>query len=442
MRSLSMRKFRLALLAAIAALAAVSATLALAAAAAPAVTTAAATSITNTSATFNGSVNPGGTATQYAFQFGPTSSYGEETPLTSAGSGSAASAVSAAQTGLQPGTVYHFRLIALSAAGTSVGSDQSFTTTGSATASNAPSASTSTASAISANGATLNGSFSPNGQATSYYFEFGPTINYGYVSTPQGVAGSSAGGNVTATLSSLTPGTTYHYQIVAVNPGGVALGGDETFTTANPPAATTSAASDILDSSANLNGTVNPSGAPTSYYFQYGTTTAYGLQTAPADAGSGTGAVAVHVHINGLSPTTAYHYRLVAVNDGGTVYGADQTLTTSTATSTVKLMGHMGFVSPGYIVGVEIGCFGPAPCQGTFKATVGGAVIGTGSFKQGSQTGGFQNIKLNTAGQQLLRGNRPNHLLAVNVLVSVNGGQTINGSLSFATWYWKDYFTH
>ncbi|HEX6584598.1 MAG TPA: hypothetical protein VF056_13425 [Thermoleophilaceae bacterium] len=98
-----------------------------------------------------------------------------------------------------------------------------------------------------------------------------------------------------------------------------------------PAAATTGAPSAITDSSATFNGTVEPNGAPTTYYFQYGTTAAYGSSTAPIDAGGGQGVVAASTAVAGLSPGTTYHYRLVAENSGGIRQGGDRIFTTSAA---------------------------------------------------------------------------------------------------------------
>ena len=53
------------------------------------------------------------------------------------------------------------------------------------------------------------------------------------------------------------------------------------------PTVTTGAASGISAKAATLNGTVDPNGASTIYWFEYGTTTSYGLQTGTRDAGSG-----------------------------------------------------------------------------------------------------------------------------------------------------------
>jgi hypothetical protein len=106
-----------------------------------------------------------------------------------------------------------------------------------------------------------------------------------------------------------------------------------------PPEATTSAASEVQQTRAKLNGTVNPKGTATSYYFKYGKTTSYGSRTEPeGNAGSGEASVEEHVSVTGLEPGTTYHYRLVATSAGGTVEGSDQSFTTlpQTAPSVVR----------------------------------------------------------------------------------------------------------
>src|SRR5438874_6409012 len=60
---------------------------------------------------------------------------------------------------------------------------------------------------------------------------------------------------------------------------------------AAPPSATTGAATSVTQSGATLTGTVDPQGMATTYRFEYGTSSSYGLQTGEVDAGSGTGAV-------------------------------------------------------------------------------------------------------------------------------------------------------
>ena len=94
------------------------------------------------------------------------------------------------------------------------------------------------------------------------------------------------------------------------------------------PAATTGAATAVERTTATLSGTVDANGAATAYRFEYGTTAAYGLQTAERPAGSGTEPVAVEAPIATLSPSTTYHYRLVATSAAGTARGSDRTLRT------------------------------------------------------------------------------------------------------------------
>jgi hypothetical protein len=97
---------------------------------------------------------------------------------------------------------------------------------------------------------------------------------------------------------------------------------------ASPPTVTTQGASSVTASSAKLNGTVDPNGEATNYYFEFGTTTSYGTRTAVGNAGAGTRGGGASATITGLAGSTTYHYRIVASNTTGTTLGADQTFTT------------------------------------------------------------------------------------------------------------------
>lgn len=207
---------------------------------------------------------------------------------------------------------------------------------------------------------------------------------------------------------------------------------------AAPPSATTGSPSSVGQSSATVNGTVNPNGQSTTYYFKYGTATTYGLQTTPAGAGSGTGNVAVHAALDGLSPNTTYHYQLVATSSAGTGNGPDETFTTTTTTtSQAVVLGHEGFVSPGWIVGAELGCFhGTGTCTGQLTMSHDGTVIAQRNYSLTPDSGGFQNMELNSSGQKAIASNGVFHLIPVTVTATQTGGQTVSWVIHLARWVW------
>jgi ribosomal protein S14 len=84
--------------------------------------------ITDTTAVLGGRVDPNHSQTTYQFEYGTDTSYGNATPVDSAGAGARSVAVSKAITGLQPNTEYHFRLVASNAAGPAESADHTFTT--------------------------------------------------------------------------------------------------------------------------------------------------------------------------------------------------------------------------------------------------------------------------------------------------------------------------
>jgi hypothetical protein len=196
----------------------------------PVLTTGEAQSITRTTATLAGTVNPVGLETFYYYQYGTTTSYGSNAPSipgVNAGSGTEAVPASVGISGLVPATTYHYRLAATNADGTSYSSpDQTFTTSAAAP----PTASTGEASNITLTTATVAGTINPEGLETSYELDLGTDTTYG--TSLYGEAGSANTPiQITLGLQGLAPASTYHYRIVAINSDGRTYGTDRTFTT-------------------------------------------------------------------------------------------------------------------------------------------------------------------------------------------------------------------
>ncbi len=94
----------------------------------PSVITMAASNVTSTAATLNGTVNPSGYGTTAWFEYGLTTNYGRITTSTNLGDGTGLVPVSTTIGGLLPGTSHHFRLVATNSVGTTVGKDLAFQT--------------------------------------------------------------------------------------------------------------------------------------------------------------------------------------------------------------------------------------------------------------------------------------------------------------------------
>jgi len=93
-----------------------------------------------------------------------------------------------------------------------------------------PRATTGQASHVSANGATVAATVIANAAAATVQFQYGTSTAYGS-STAQQIAAGVTSVSMAAGLSSLSPGTTYHFRVIAQNPDGTSFGTDQTFTT-------------------------------------------------------------------------------------------------------------------------------------------------------------------------------------------------------------------
>jgi hypothetical protein len=165
--------------------------------------------------------------TTYHFVYGTTAGYGLSFPVRETDLGAAAQVIASLSVGeLQPGTVYHYAVVATNEGGTTVGPDETFMTASAVL----PEVSTGQTSAVSQNVATISGTIDARGIPTTYEFDVGTDTSYG----PRvfGDAGDSTEPQpFTLSLQGLQPGTTYHYRLVAGNTYGTSYGADGAFTT-------------------------------------------------------------------------------------------------------------------------------------------------------------------------------------------------------------------
>src|SRR5262249_42524402 len=152
--------------------------------------------------------------------------YGSVPATNTLGSTSNALPVASLATGLIPATTYHFRLVAANGAGTSPSPDLAFITPALA-----PIVSTQPASAVTANGAPPNASVNPGNGATTWYFQYGVTTNYGSFTATNSLPAGLNTVAVSNAISGLLPATLYHARAVAVNSSGTVTAADISFTT-------------------------------------------------------------------------------------------------------------------------------------------------------------------------------------------------------------------
>jgi phosphodiesterase/alkaline phosphatase D-like protein len=209
----------------------------------PSVSGESADNITDTAATLHASVNPNGVTTGYHFEYVTDAQFqasgfagAESVPATDASAGSAGSAVAVAQrpTGLQPGTTYHFRVVATDSSGIDHGAGSTF-----ATYPSGPLAEGESIDQITETSATLHAKVNPFENATGYHFEYVTDAQFqasGFASATNVPASDESLGSGSSTISvaqpveGLQPGTAYHFRVVATNANGTNHGPGKVFT--------------------------------------------------------------------------------------------------------------------------------------------------------------------------------------------------------------------
>ena len=291
-----------------------------------------ASDVTGTKATLNGSVDPEGFAVEECFfEWGATKSYGNTAPCEQLPtSDSETQAVSADISGLTPNEVtYHYRLVA--------GNENGYERSADKTLLSGKTVITEAATGVAKSTATMRGTVRPEGIAyTACQFEYKLTTDADFEEAPCVPPASSIDADfsahaVSAALTKLQPNSTYEFRLTATNANGTLSGQVLTFTTVGPPQISEVRALNASQSTAFVEGKINPSGFGTSYRFEWGPTSSYGNQV-PADfepfVGSGDEPVRVSAKLNGLSAGQAYHYRIVASSSAGITASPDQIVET------------------------------------------------------------------------------------------------------------------
>ena len=249
----------------------------------------------------------------------------------------------------------------------------------------------------------LAGGVYPNGADTSYWWEYGPTTDYGQLTPATDIGSSTAPVAVSDSLVGLSPATTYHYRLVAQNQYGTEYGYDFTLTTpassassptqgsttspttsTQPPPSTTTTTSNPpvteggsgssgppivpagaplvtnlkiapAASTATISATIAGRGAATTYALQYGTTASLG-RTAPGSLPTSRSTANVSLTLRNLSPGKVYYVRAVATNTGGSTYSKVIRFRTSPLTIT-------SITTRGGDLLVVLRCHGSAPCR-------------------------------------------------------------------------------
>jgi hypothetical protein len=368
----------------------------------PTVTTAAAGSITGSTAVSGGNVTSDGGAAitergiVYSISGNPTILTGTKIIDAAPGTGSYSSNIS----GLSGGTLYHVRAYATNSINTSYGSDLTFTT-----AVTPPTLVTVAATNISGASVTSGGSMNWNGAGYQNYQAYGVAYSTSSnAASPTKVATNSSNGSVNpavniapwvTNISGLAATTTYYLRSyldlwrTSTSSWITVYGPEISFTTTAPTApvmGVTTAASLITGSTATTGGTITSDGGSTIT----AKGVVWGLTPNPTLGASnftsnGSGVAAFTSNITGLSGSTIYYVRAYATNSIGTTYGPTDLTFTTNAPSLYTLgqnvnYGYVAYIAAdgsGFIVSPDIALSGAGwGCSGTSIAT--GTALGTG----------------------------------------------------------------
>ena len=190
----------------------------------PVIATLAASGVSGTAATLNGTINPNGLASTYHFEWGTTTAYGNSTATTPAGSGSSNVAVTANLNGLLTATTYHFRLVGENSDGITTGNDMTVIPGAAGVSTTAASSITMTAATAGGN-VLYDGGFTVSARGVCWGTSANPVVSGNHTTDGSGT------GTFTSSITGLTANTTYHVRAYATSSSGTFYGDDLTFAT-------------------------------------------------------------------------------------------------------------------------------------------------------------------------------------------------------------------
>ncbi len=323
----------------------------------PTVTTNAATVVTSSTATFNGTINPNLTPiTAIQFVYGTSSTLSTGNATTTLGDlvdgveialtagGSSAQEFSTSTVNLISGTTYYYKILACTASsGSFPDITCSASTAGSIVsfiAASAPSVTTSAPSSVTNSSMTLNGSITATGgsDATQSGFAYGTDNTLATVIATSTLGAQSGTASFSTGVSGLSSNTTYYIRAYATNSAGTSYGSIVSTTTAIAlvaPSVTTSAPTSVTNSSMTLNGSITSTGGSdaTQSGFAYGTSATLATVIATSTLGAQSGTASFSTGVSGLSSNTTYYIRAYATNSAGTSYGSIVSTITPVVTS-------------------------------------------------------------------------------------------------------------
>ena len=302
----------------------------------PLAVTLAADNVGINSVTLHANINPNGLPTTFQWEYDTDVLFSNplHTAERAAGSGIVSLPFEEFIGGLADNTTFYFRVRAWSGAGNAVNSGVFSFTTGSAAPNTPPTVTTLGATNISQTSATLNGQVNPNGTASDGRFRWGYSAGSLTNFTPWVAVGSgSTSVAINAVLTGLSTGTKVYYQAEGDSSAGSNTGVVANFTTAapnTPPTVTTLGATSIGQTSATLNGQVNPNGTASNGRFRWGLNTGNLTNLTPlVSVGSGSTGVAITAVLTGLSPGTKVYYQAEGSSSAGSNLGVVANFTTA-----------------------------------------------------------------------------------------------------------------